>query len=145
MFDLETLSAREEIKELKARYFRFTDTHDFTAFGELFTADAVLEAGELNGPTVVAAQGREAIVEQTRSASLGMTKIHHGHNSEITITGPDRASAIWSAEYIFYARISVKPQCMLHSYVYYYEDYRRVEGTWLFDRVKIVNVQTVVP
>jgi hypothetical protein len=145
MFDLEALSVREEIKELKARYFRFTDTHDFKAFGELFTADAVLEAGELNGPTVVAARGREAIVEQTHLASLGMTKIHHGHNGEITITGPDRASAIWSAEYIFFAKTSEKPRCVLHSYVYYHEDYQRVDGTWLFDRVKIVNVQTVVP
>jgi hypothetical protein len=144
MYDLETLSAREEIKELKARYFRFTDTHDFENFGALFTEDAVFEAGDFGMPLAVAAKGRAAIVAQTRALSEGATKIHHGHNYEICLHTPDMASGIWSVEYLFFDKSSPTPRCTRHAFVYYYEDYRRQDGEWRIASVRLVTVLTLV-
>ena len=41
MDDLERLVAIEEIKQLKARYFRCMDTKDWEGFAEVFAPDAV--------------------------------------------------------------------------------------------------------
>jgi hypothetical protein len=43
MDDLARLAAVEEIKKLKARYYRFLDTHDWDAFEMVFTEDAEMD------------------------------------------------------------------------------------------------------
>lgn len=144
MFDLSTLSAREEIRDLKARYFRFTDTHDFEAFGALFTDDAVFEAGDYGGPLYRVAEGRAAIVAQTRAMSEGAIKIHHGHNAEITVETTDRASGFWSVEYLFFDKAASAPVCTRHAFVYYHEDYRRLEDGWRIAHVRLMTVQSLV-
>ena len=144
MMELHDLIAREEIKELKARYFRFTDIHDFENFGELFTNDAVMEVGQIDGPFSVIARGRDAIATQTALASEGAVKIHHGHNHEITVHDRDRASGIWAVEYMFFDKNSPISRPLRHNFAYYYEDYVRLSDGWRFAAVKIVNVHTVI-
>ena len=43
MNDLARLVAIEDIKQLKARYYRFLDTHDWEGFRSLWTPDAVMD------------------------------------------------------------------------------------------------------
>jgi len=141
---LEDLIAREEIKELKARYFRFTDLHDFESFGKLFVDDAIMEGGQLGGSSTIIASGRDEIVRQAALASEGAVKIHHGHNYEITICDLARASGIWAGEYLFFDKNSSASRQLRHNYVYYHEEYVRRADGWKFATVKIVNVHTVV-
>jgi len=142
--ELRDLVAREEIKELKARYFRFTDIHDFQSFGELFADDAVMEVGQIEGPSSVIARGRDAIVRQAAMASEGAIKIHHGHNCEITVFDGVRASGIWAVEYLFFDENPTTSRTLRHNFAYYHEDYVRHSDGWRFAAVKIVNVHTVV-
>jgi hypothetical protein len=49
--NVEQLADIEAIKQLKARYFRLMDTRNWAEFGDVFTRDAVLGAGEVaTGP-----------------------------------------------------------------------------------------------
>ena len=143
MYDLATLSAREEIKELKARYFRFADLHDFEGFGGLFTDDAIMESGKAGGPIGVAASGRAAIIELAKAASKGFIKVHHGHNGEITIHDPANASGIWSGEYSFFEDAPPN-RCAMHTYAHYHDTFIKSGGVWLFSKVRIITIHALV-
>jgi uncharacterized protein (TIGR02246 family) len=75
----------EEIKQLKARYFRALDCKDWTGFGAVFAREAVLEVPEA-GMTRI---GADAIVASVSEALEGTRTVHHGHMPEIELTGPD--------------------------------------------------------
>jgi len=51
MTDVEKLLALEEIKQLKARYFRCMDKKDWKGYLAVFTPDATLDSSESSSPT----------------------------------------------------------------------------------------------
>ena len=57
MHALENLIAQQEIRDLSAKYAMFLDDHDWDAFAELWTEDAVWSIGD----TVF--DGREAVMD----------------------------------------------------------------------------------
>ena len=66
---LEMLWAMEEIRQLKARYFRFLDTKDWVGMRTIWTADAVFDARDhrVDPPTGwTPLVGREEIVRAFR-------------------------------------------------------------------------------
>ena len=85
----EQLLAIEEIKQLKARYFRCMDTKDWDGFASVFAPDAVLDVtGETGTPTKGIVRGNELIAEYVRGHVDPVTTVHHGHMPEIEITSP---------------------------------------------------------
>ncbi len=98
----ERLVAIEDIKRLKARYFRCMDTKDWAGFERVFSADAVMDMrGEMRDGTTEGeglTTGAAAIAAFVRGAVDSVTTVHHGHMPEIDITGPDRATGIWAME-----------------------------------------------
>jgi len=80
----------EEIKQLKARYFRSIDTKDWTGLASVFTADATLESeGRVR-------RGRDDIVSFIARFLDGVVSVHHGHMPEISIDGPHTATGVWA-------------------------------------------------
>jgi 3-phenylpropionate/cinnamic acid dioxygenase small subunit len=47
--DLQELIAREQIRDVKARYCRLLDTKDWDGFAALFTEDAILDVSDDTG------------------------------------------------------------------------------------------------
>jgi hypothetical protein len=142
MDDVQILLARERIKELKARYFRVTDAHDYDAFRELFTEDAIFESGDNGMPASARMAGRDEIVAGTKAASAGAIKIHHGHNCEISFPSAGRAKGIWCAEYRFFEG---EPRKLTrHAFVYYYEDYVEVAGEWKISHLVLSHVYSII-
>ena len=89
-------SSIEEIKALKARYFRCMDTKDWDGFANVFTGDASLDvSGEMRanaaGDGIV--RGRNEIATFVRDAIDDVTTVHHGHMPEIEVISPTTASA----------------------------------------------------
>ena len=82
----------EEIKQLKARYFRLMDTKRWDEYGSVFAKDAVMEVPEAN----VVNNGRAEIVRAVSKVLEGVRTVHHGHMPEIEFTGPDTARGIWA-------------------------------------------------
>src|SRR5262245_25410914 len=81
----------EEIKQLKGRYCRCVDTHDWEAWAnEVLTEDFRLDS---DAGTHV---GRDVVVEFTSSALDPTTSVHQVHTPEITFTGPDTATGTWA-------------------------------------------------
>ncbi len=84
----------EEIKQLKARYFRTLDTRDWNGFGDVFSRDGLLEVPEADATR----NGRAEIVAFVSGALEGARTVHHGHMPEIELHGPASASAVWAME-----------------------------------------------
>jgi uncharacterized protein (TIGR02246 family) len=124
---LQRLVDVEEIKRLKARYFRSLDTKDWEAFGQVFALDAVLEVPEAD----MVEEGRDAIVASVSGALLGTTTVHHGHMPEIELIGPDTARGTWAMfDYVEWQSPESGERVGLQGYGHYLEEYVRDEGQW---------------
>lgn len=87
----------EQIRQLKARYFRLMDQKKWSEWVDVFTEDVRIET-PIDTPDQGAIVGREAFVTYLSPILEGVITCHHGHMSEIAVTGPDSAEGIWSME-----------------------------------------------
>src|SRR5690606_37297482 len=82
----------EDIKTLKARYFRYVDLHWWAEPRTLFTDDAEFDIGE---PTSQPSTPDEFIASSDRHLSDAMT-VHRGHMPEIDILDERGAGGAWA-------------------------------------------------
>ena len=122
----------EQIKQLKARYFRFVDTQDWDALSDVFTKDAVLQWGPEEGQVM---EGRDAILAGLTANLEGAVTCHHGHMPEIELIDEDHARGIWSMT----DRVD-HPDFLLIGYGHYHEEYLREEGCWRIQRLRLTRL-----
>ena len=84
----------EEIKKLKARYFRALDTQDWDLYQSVFAEDCVVDLTRAGGERF---EGRPAFMAYATAMPL-VQSVHHGHMPEIDLTGPDTATGVWVLE-----------------------------------------------
>jgi len=131
--DIERLIAIEEIKQLKARYFRCMDTKDWPGLQAVFSDDAELdmrgEAADKSKATDALIVGAANIMPFIRNAVLDLMTAHHGHMPEIEITSSTTAKGIWAMEDVLKwpEGAAVKT---LHGYGHYHETYRKTDDGW---------------
>ena len=129
--ELATLEAIEQIKQLKARYFRFVDQKRWDEWRELFTEDVtavyhgVPSSRGSNTPTEVRYHGRAELVAQVSKFLAKGISVHHGHMPEIEVTSPTTARGIWAM--VDYLRL---PSFTMKGYGHYEEDYVKEAGQW---------------
>jgi uncharacterized protein (TIGR02246 family) len=124
----------EAIRQLKARYFRFLDTKDWDGFGTLLTDDAYMEADG------VVREGRTAILAFLPKVLDGVVTTHHGHTSEIEITGRDTATGIW-AMFDYLTWPGDGPPKGMQGYGHYHEEYAREDGAWRIRRLVLTRLR----
>ena len=90
---IEKLAAIEEIKQLKARYFRYVDSKQYEALEQLFTPDVKVDHSE-DHPDAKH-DNRADWMRMIRDGMSETVSIHHGHTPEIEITGSTTAKGIW--------------------------------------------------
>lgn len=122
MADIENFSIIEDIRQLKARYFRFTDTKDWESLATVFCQDVVL------GDDTTAVKGRADVVGAIVSGTEGVTTVHHGHCHEVWVDSPDEARGIIAFEDLGYSKRT--GELVMHGYGHYHEKYRREDGAW---------------
>jgi uncharacterized protein (TIGR02246 family) len=128
----------EEVKQLKARYFRSLDQKDWDEFGQVFARDAVLEVPEAD----VVQNGRAAIVEFVSGALTGARTVHHGHMPEIGLTGPDSAQGTWAMfDYVEWPATDSGDRVGLQGYGHYTEEYVREDGQWRIRRSRLARLR----
>lgn len=148
--DLDRLLACEDIRRLRAQYFRFVDAKRWDDLGALFAKDAVFDRGWGHGyrnpvteqwsggvecvPDPV--NGREAIVAQIRSAVERLWTIHRGGDAEIFIDRADAARAVWA---MTDELRDASGRLLLRGWGHYEESYRRLDGRWLIARTKLTR------
>ncbi len=118
----EQLLAIEDIKQLKARYFRCMDTKDWDGFAAVFAPNAVLDVTGETGTDEGIVRGNELIAEYVRGHVDPVTTVHHGHMPEIEITTPTTATGIWAMEDML-RWPEGSPISELHGYGHYHETY----------------------
>ena len=84
----------EEIKKLKARYFRFMDQRLWDQWGELLTEDATIHIIMKEGEILW--EGREQIVACNSANLKDAITVYHRHMPEIEITSDTTACGIWA-------------------------------------------------
>jgi len=123
------------IRQLKARYFRTMDQKDWPAYRGVFAEEAVIDTTDDN-PPFTEIIGREAFIEMTTLNLEGAITVHHGHMSEIEITGADTARGIWAMEdHIWFSETSGRGK--LWGAGWYEELYRRIDGEWKIERMRL--------
>ncbi|TAL02242.1 MAG: nuclear transport factor 2 family protein [Rhodospirillaceae bacterium] len=142
---IDKLLAVEEIKKLKARYFRVIDSHDWVAFRGILADDAVFgspndaEAEKKWKGTIPWSHwttphitGADAIVAWISAGLANGTSVHRGFNAEIEVLTADTARGIWGLEDILRF-----PGMEVHGYGHYRDTYVRSDGVW---RIKSFEV-----
>jgi hypothetical protein len=143
MDPLHKLIAIEEIKCLKARYFRYVDTKDWEGFKSLFAADAVFDISQ-DVPGCVLT-GPERIAQAASVPLTGCVSVHHGHCPEIEITSATSATGIWAMEdKLRWSADSALPNQTLHGYGHYVESYERIAGQWHIKTLKLTRLRVDV-
>jgi uncharacterized protein (TIGR02246 family) len=133
MDPVEQLAALEDIKLLKARYFRCMDTKDWDGFAGLFAPDAVMDMTS-EGSAVTT--GNREIAAFVESVIGDVVTVHHGHMPEIEITSPTTATGIWAMEDKLRWPEGA-PMGSMHGYGHYHETYEKVDGEW---RIKTLEL-----
>lgn len=143
----ERVKAIEDIKQLKARYFRCMDTKDWDGFATVFAPDARMDvSGELSGDGSDGkgvTTGNREIAAFVRRSIDRVTTVHHGHTSEIDVTSPTTASGVWAMEdHLWWPEGS--PIAKMHGYGHYHETYEKHEGRWLITSTTLTRLRTDV-
>lgn len=130
--EMNSLEQIEEIKKLKARYFRFIDRKLWDEWADVFTEDATVQFGP--DPENVW-HGRQQIVEQCSRSLAGATTVHHGHMPEIELMSPTTATGIWAMfDYV------QMPSTTLKGYGHYEEEYVKEEGKWRIKSLRLTRL-----
>ena len=139
----ERLLAIEEIKQLKARYFRFVDTKQWKQWAQLFTPDVECDfsADSLTDEPV---RGRETLVKMVSRIMADCESLHHGHTPEIEILSPTTARGIWVMQDIVdWPRDKEAPNGY-HSLVgwgHYHETYVKSAEGWQIATMKLTRLR----
>jgi SnoaL-like domain len=144
---VERLEAIEEIKQLKARYFRCMDTKDWDGFTTVFAPDARMDvSGELSGDVSDGSgvtTGNREIAAFVRGAIDNVTTVHHGHTPEIDVRSPTSATGVWGMEdHLWWPEGS--PITTMHGYGHYHETYEKQDGRWRITSTTLTRVRTDV-
>ena len=96
----ERLDAIEQIKQLKARYFRCMDEKDWPGLQAVFAPDLVADFRDSTGTRdeSLLTHGAALYIKNLTPILQNITTTHHGHMPEIDITSPTTATGIWAME-----------------------------------------------
>jgi hypothetical protein len=144
---VERVVAIEEIKQLKARYFRCMDTKEWDGFAAVFALDAVMDMssemrdGTTGGSGVT--RGAQEIAAFVRGAVHDVQTVHHGHMPEIDLTSPTTATGVWAMEDKLRWPDGF-PIKTMHGYGHYHETYGKVDGEWRITTIVLTRLRVDV-
>jgi hypothetical protein len=147
MIDIvEELRAIEEIRTLKARYWRGIDMKDATLLRSVFTDDAETDfRGSTNDPADahLLQHDPNLFVAQALGALEGVNTAHHGHNPEISILTTTDATGIWVMEDHLWvnAAVSPLPFSALHGWGHYHDRYSLTASGWKISATRLVRLR----
>ncbi len=149
----EKLWAIEQIKQLKARYFRFMDTKDWVGLPTLFTADAqadyrlaMLDPADPVPPLETLAEhqlsGRDAVIHYIRSGLTPLVSVHKGYMGEVELAGTDTARGVWPMTDELFMKEG--PIRFIRGQGHYHETYRIEDGAWRIATIRLTRLRLIM-
>lgn len=126
----------EQIRALKARYFRLMDTKDWSGLREVFTTDVRIDTSEDSGTII---DGIDEYLPFLISQIDEVVTVHHGHMPEIEFIDGDTATGIWAMEDELWWPEGA-PISHLHGYGHYHETYVRIDGEWRISSLRLTRL-----
>ena len=141
MDDVERLTAIEEIKRVKAKYFWGLDHKDWDLWRrEVWAPDARLEVPEVDEVH----EPLEKVIEAVSSQVGDQVSVHHGHQPIITFTSDTEAKVIWAMEDRLY-RSKEYPlhdgSTYLHGFGHYHETYVKLDVGWRIRSTRLTRLR----
>lgn len=134
-------AAIEDIKRLKARYYRSMDTKQWDGWNDVFAPDATLDTTE-EAPHLDIVVGRQNIIDFVSGQLDGVTTCHHGHMPEIELTSPTTANGIWAMEdHLWVSEGHPLGFRRMHGYGHYHETYEKIDGRWYIKTLKLTRLR----
>ncbi|HYP64102.1 MAG TPA: nuclear transport factor 2 family protein [Acidocella sp.] len=139
MEPLQRLVAIEEIRLLKARYFRFMDTKQWDELASLFTPDMRV----LTPKGDVHVQGGAAFATSLKHSLQHSVSVHQGFMGEIEILDEDNATGIWAMQDVieWEDKHPVQGWKSITGRGHYHETYRKYEGAWRIATLTLTRVR----
>ncbi len=134
--DAAALLEIESIKQLKARYCRYLDTKDWTAWRDIFTDDFVSDTADSGGTIIAGADEFVAYIRKTLGKPSQPT-VHQVHAPEIELTSETTARGVWALEDV----VRLAPGLNLNGYGHYHETYEKVDGQWRIKTSKLTRLR----
>ena len=146
---LQRLVDLEEIKQLKARYWRCIDTKSFDELSTVFAEDAIFDyrwavrdpvTGMPDGVTEQApVKGVANIIREVGDALKVAQSAHQGHMPEIELLSDTTAKGMWPFEdYVLNGDFEFK------GYGHYVEAYEKIDGAWRIKHSEITRLRVVI-
>ena len=133
---VDRLAAIEDIKALKARYFRFLDHKRWDDMGTLFTEDAFVDTGYGEPST----SGAAFVATLVRDVDPART-VHHGHMPEIDVVSATEAHGIW-AMFDYVELPTEEERFAFFGYGHYEEEYRKgADGRWRIASMRLTRLR----
>jgi hypothetical protein len=130
----------EDIRQLKARYFRMMDTKDWDGLAAVFTDDVEIDVtGEGGGVTRSVAD----YIPFLRANIEDVITVHHGHMPEIRLTSPTTAVGIWALEDQLWWPEGA-PIKHMHGFGHYHETYEKQSAGWRIKTMTITRLHRLV-
>jgi SnoaL-like domain len=140
MTDIERLIALEEIKQVKARYFRCMDTKDWAGFESVFTPDAIADYSSEGDSKEWTASGAANIVAFVRKVVETAISVHHGHMAEVEVLSPTSARGIFAMEDLIWWPEGSRRKT-LHGWGHYHETFEKIGGKWRIKTLKLTRLR----
>jgi len=136
---LERIEAMEEIRNLKARYFRYMDTKLWNDLPSLFTADLKVIAPKGD----IWMEGGDAYAASLKFGLEKAVSCHQGLTAEIEIIDADNARGIWAMQDVitWEDRHPREGWKSILGRGHYHETYRRVNGAWRIATLKLTRIR----
>lgn len=148
MTETERLAAIEEIRLLKAKYWRGVDSGDGALVRSILAADCVLDcrgcctdpaSGVDHMPQMnILMRGRESW-QTSHLDNPRLITVHQGHQHEIAVTSPTTASGIWAFTDRFFMPAG-SPFDRMTGYGHYHDTYEKVDGGWMLKTMRFTRL-----
>lgn len=125
----------EDIKRLKARYFRCLDTKDWPGLRAVFTDDVVADSTEAGGKVIT---GADAFIAFLQEVLTGATTVHQGHMPEVELTSPTTATGIWALHDIVIWPAGLR----LDGHGHYHETHTKTDTGWRIATSRLTRLHT---
>lgn len=126
----------ESIKRLKARYCRYLDDKDWTAWRRIFADDFVSDTADAGGTVVAGADNFVAFTRKNIGRPSQPTA-HQVHTPEIELTSPTTARGVWALQDV----VRLRPGITLVGYGHYHETYEKTDGQWHIKTSKLTRLR----